>query len=344
MIETKFDISGTTLNVVKIDTNSLEHRVPNKVYTVKYDDRANEYHLGLVQDNYKENLPKKMYGVQGRQSKIITTFKDRKKPTGVLLSGDSGVGKTQLMIGIAEELREEGLPIILVESAFYGEVFNDFISSLGVCVILFDEFGKIYDDYQENLLSLLDGTTSSKKLYIFTENDSRAINNYILNRPGRAYYHFEYTKLEIEVVNEYLAETSITDINREDLLEYYSKVDRFSFDSLQAIVSQCTRFPEDSVEIVLKELNVPIPRDEGATYKVIKLLKNGKDIIKKVTSVDIERDDASLYIKKGKEQYYHIRFTAKKDTGTGEMSYRAKDKNSVYDMTVVEEIVSVWSY
>ncbi len=344
MIKVKYNIGGTTLNVVKIDTNSLVDKVPNKVYTVKYKEIADEYYLGLVQDNYKENLPKKMYGVQGRQNKIITTFKDREKSTGILLSGDSGVGKTQLMIGIAEELREEGSPVILVESAFYGEVFNDFISSLGVCVVLFDEFGKIYGDYQENLLSLLDGTTSSKKLYIFTENDSNIINDYILNRPGRAYYHFKYTKLELEVVNEYLEETEITSINKEDLLEYYSKVDRFSFDSLQAIVSQSIRFPEDSMETILKELNVPVPKDERSMYKVIKLLKDGKDITKKVNSVSAGSSYLELYIQKGKDPMYNIYFYNKKDLGDGQMVYRTEHGGSVYDITVVEEIISIWSY
>jgi len=342
MIETKFNIGGTTVGVVKIDTNSLVSEVPNKIYTVKYNEQVDEYYLGLIQDNYKENLPKKMYGIQGRQSKIITTFKDRKKSTGVLLSGDSGVGKTQLMIGIAEELREEGIPIILVESKFYGEVFNDFISSLGVCVVLFDEFAKIYDKQQENLLSLLDGTTSSKKLYIFTENNSNSINDYILNRPGRAYYHFKYTKLELEVVNEYLAETEITDTNKEELLEYYSKVDKFSFDTLQAIVSQCSRFPEDTMKEVLTELNVPVTMSDRTKYRVLKLLKDGKDITKKVTSVYVDRRSLDLYIRRGKNPNYNIVFYDKKELPDGRVVYRTEDDGNIYEVTAVKELVNLW--
>lgn len=344
MIETKFTLNTTTVNVVKIDTDSLVSKLPNKVYTVRYNENTGKYYLGLVQEDYKENLPKRMYGINGRQDKVIKTFKTRDKSTGLLLSGDSGVGKTQLMIGIAEELRKEGTPVILVESKFYGEDFNEFISSLGVCVVLFDEFGKIYGDQQENLLSLLDGTTSSKKLYIFTENNSRTINDYILDRPGRAFYHFKYTKLALEVVNEYLTEVEITDNNKKDLLDYYSKVDKFSFDTLQAVVTQCNRFPEDTMATVLEELNVPVVPTTRSVYKVMKLVKDGKDITQKVTSSYQGRSYFELSLKKGKDKHYNIAFHVKKELVDGSVMYKTEDAGSTYEITVLEEQVAIWGY
>lgn len=343
MIETKFSVSGATVNINKLDMGTFLDKLPNKVYTVKHNKNVDKYYLGLVQDNYKASLPKKIYGVQGRQDKVVKTFKERQKSTGVLLTGDSGVGKTQLMLSIAEELRDEGYPVVLVESDFHGENFNEFINSLGVCVVLFDEFGKVYGEKQESLLSLLDGTVSQKKLFIFTENQSWSIDNYILNRPGRAYYHFKYTKLEIGVVNEYLSEVGITTENKTGLLEYYSRVNKFSFDTLKTIVSECNRFPDTSIEEILEELNIPAVHKNEVEYKVIKLLKNNIDITNDTVQLNYDRGEVEVAVRNS-DRTVHINFTQKKELINGTVVYKTKILNDIYEVTLIKDTVNLWAY
>ena len=61
------------------------------------------------------------------------------------------------------------------------------------CIILFDEFEKVYDDQdQEKALTLLDGVFPSRKLFIMTVNNKWRVNEHMRNRPGRIYYMLDF--------------------------------------------------------------------------------------------------------------------------------------------------------
>ena len=59
-------------------------------------------------------------------------------------------------------------------------------------------------EYPMILLSLFDGTTGGKKLFIVTCNELYSLNSYIVNRPGRFHYHFRFDYPTPEDIREYL--------------------------------------------------------------------------------------------------------------------------------------------
>lgn len=147
-------------------------------------------------------------------------------------------------------------------------------------IILFDEFEKVYDDdRQGKILTLLDGTYTSKKLFVVTCNDRYRVNQFMFNRPGRFFYSFKFKGLDTRFVQEYCEDR----LNNKDLI---GSVVRFSnissnlnFDMLKAIVEEMNRYKETLTQ-VLKFINVESEADGYATYKVQKFVsKKGESIL-----------------------------------------------------------------
>ena len=115
----------------------------------------------------------------------------------------------------------EGIPTLIINSAFYGDTFNRFIQDIDQeCVVMFDEFEKTYseenndgENAQEKLLTLLDGVFPQKKLFLLTCNNLFKIDDHLKNRPGRVYYFLEFRGLEEDFVREYL-DDNLTDKNQ----------------------------------------------------------------------------------------------------------------------------------
>ena len=61
-------------------------------------------------------------------------------------------------------------------------------------------------DPQSGLLSLFDGTSQGKKLFIITCNSLSKLNDYLVNRPGRFHYHFRFEYPSSEEIMEYLTD------------------------------------------------------------------------------------------------------------------------------------------
>ena len=187
-----------------IDTYDL---LPSKTYVVCYDQREGCF---LVE---RENIEvtEKTYGEHLKKlDKVMSSFKEFDRSLGVILSGDKGIGKSVFAKLVCQEAVKTGLPVILVEACVPG--IGSFIESIKQeCVVLFDEFDKTFrsrrdDDDQAKLLSLFDGTSGGKKLYIVTCNELYGLNDYIVNRPGRFHYHFRFEYPTNEDIKDYLTD------------------------------------------------------------------------------------------------------------------------------------------
>ena len=225
-------------------------------------------------------VTEKSYGVQlAKAEKVLDSFKEFGRSLGVILSGDKGIGKSMFAKLVCMKSLSIGYPVIIVDACYPG--IARFIDSINQeCVVLFDEFDKTYrsnrdNDDQAALLSLFDGTSGGKKLFIVTCNELYGLNSFILNRPGRFHYHFRFDYPTPEDIREYL-----TDKLDE---KYYSEIDKvvefsrkisLNYDCLRAIAFELNNGNNFADAIV--DLNIMATEKEE--YKVYLFFENGKSV------------------------------------------------------------------
>lgn len=270
-IAKKFYTSGAVTQLVQYSADALTDTLEAGIYEL----RASKMGYYLVRQAERYSLPKLYGNVVKRAAKIIGTFNSRETSTGVLLSGDKGTGKSLLSMVLANIAVDEGKPVINIKEAFYGSDFEELMNAIPDAVLVFDEFAKVYktakdsnDDPQEHLLSFFDGAGARKRLMIFTENKTSGINEFMLNRPGRIYYHYKYTKLASDVIAEYCEEKGIPEDTIAFLQNYAINAREFSFDILKAIVEEALRYPTEDIKELIDDLNIT----SGDTSKNIKVV------------------------------------------------------------------------
>ena len=241
-------------------------KLPPKTYTVEYDERRGCF---LAEHSDMEAL-EKAYGTQAQKvEKVMKTFEIFPRSLGVLLVGDKGTGKTMFAKRLCIKATEQGIPVILVDEAFPQIV--RFIEKIDQqCLVLFDEFDKTFnshgtddDEYeydgprddQSMLLSLFDGTSGGKKLFVITCNRLNLLNECLINRPGRFHYHFRFecpTQGEIE---EYMKDNLATQYHK-DIPEVVSFAKRacLNYDCLRAIAFELNKESDESVRLFFLRL------------------------------------------------------------------------------------------
>lgn len=204
-------------------------------------------------------LEDKIYGNHDRKvTKVINSFKNTNRNFGIILSGQKGIGKSLFVRILANRGTEAGYPIINVSEYIPG--IADFLSSIEQeVIVIFDEFEKTFcnkDEYspQEEMLSLFDGIDSGKKLFVITCNETRNLNGYLLNRPGRFHYHFIISNPTENEVKEYMMDKLLP--------QYYNFIPQIvnlastihiTYDYLRAIAFELNQ--GYSLEETLEDLN-----------------------------------------------------------------------------------------
>lgn len=195
------------------------------------------------------------------------------KSMGVLFTGLPGTGKTYTMKYIVLKLiKELNLPVIIINSNL--PIDTDFYSIMSKIksIIVIDEFEKIYpttdddifsesssfthsnesnspivssvnrgyENYQSAFLTLLDGTIQNSNLYLITSNGK--ISKYLMQRPGRLKYVFNFNKLSNSIILNYL-DKKLNDLSiKEEVYSILNKIrsvlSNFSFDILETIVEE----------------------------------------------------------------------------------------------------------
>jgi hypothetical protein len=260
--------------------------LPVNIYTLNMD-----IEMGLFlteREHFK--IPKKIYGnTVKRANRFLQTFEARQGTTGILLTGLKGSGKTLEMTLTCEEALKRGYSVIVVPFAACGPAFNKFIQSINEpCIVIIDEFEKVYDDQeQEALLTLLDGTYPSKKLFMFTCNDKFKINTHMINRPGRIFYSISYGGLDEAFIRDYCADRLNDKSKTDSIVKVGILITDFNFDMLQALVEELNRYAEDSVKDCLELLNINMDYSSRVYYN-IEYYRNGEKV------EDTESDDFSI--------------------------------------------------
>lgn len=231
-----------------------------------------------------EHIPKYYGRTKEYAQRIINTYKDRPNNTGVLLSGEKGTGKTLLARYVALEMN---CPVIIINQAFaINELIVLFSYVKKNCVIIFDEFEKTYGAWenskkgsdQDTLLSILDGLTRSKKLFIFITNSYTSISYYMKNRPGRIFYDIKFDTVDDLFIKEYCMDNLKEKKHIPQIIKMSKLFNKFNFDCLKALVEEMNRYKETAVQAI-SMLNISM--DNIGYIKYDYVLTSGTKKIKK---------------------------------------------------------------
>lgn len=242
-------------------------------------------------------LPEKVYGkLDVLASRFWRTFSLSNKSMGAMFTGTSGSGKTTLAELLGNFGLANGFNVVLVTDLNADIELVRFIDRLERCVIVFDEFAKNFDyKLQDKMLTMFNDLSRSKKFFIITENDSKDINQFLRNRPGRIRYHVDFKRIKEFVIEDYCIDMQI-DFNSsfyKDLLEVYGKALTFSFDHLQALVDEHKKYPDDTLEELIEVLNLEIlTKEEKLSISKCIDVSDSNDI------KEVELDDSNVNMDK----------------------------------------------
>lgn len=259
----------------------------------------------------------KVYGNHDtRLARIRNAYNNSQRSLGVLMSGDKGMGKSLMVRMIAQEFQEnQKLPVVLVDENTPG--IAAFLDTLGECVVIFDEFEKKFPlrrredttSPQEQFLSLFDGMSSQRRVYVVTVNSLDNLSNFFVNRPGRFHYHIRFDYPEAEQVAEYLTD-QVQDITQKEVdnVVAFSRKTKINYDHLRAIAFELNiggTFAE-----IIGDLN--IKNVDDMYYEVTVKMSDGS-VWRNREPLDLfSGEDEETYVRKtsGKrENYFSFSFT-----------------------------------
>lgn len=281
------------------DSLRVYEQLPAQSYVVRFSERRGFYLEKYSDMEIKES---KVYGVhETKLKKVMNAFNTMNRNLGVILSGAKGIGKSLFAKMLASESVKAGTPVIVVDTYYSG--IASYIESIEQEVmVLFDEFDKTFGEVtsedgkaspQTHLLSLFDGISSGKKLFVVTCNELRKLNDYLVNRPGRFHYHFRFeypTSDEIRVyLKDKLNEEHYDEID--NVVAFANKVD-INYDCLRAIAFELntgTGFAD-----AIKDLNIINIEDEY--YDVMIKWENGFMSRNRAVMLDMFNNDESKIV------------------------------------------------
>lgn len=269
------------------DSVTTHDALPAYTYTVEFNDLTG---YSLKRAEPLTSGEEKVYGNHGdRVRRIVRSYEVMDRSLGVILSGDKGMGKSLMLRMVAEAMRNKhDLPTIIVRHNTPG--IASFIDEIGEAVIVFDEFEKIFTsdhkgDDQAQFLSLFDGMSAAKRLYILSVNDLTRLNDFMQNRPGRFHYHMRFTYPAADMIRTYLKDQAPTtsEKNIKEVVNFSRRFD-LTFDHLRAIAFELN-LGENFMDVV-GDLNIKRSINHGDMSEVIVTLKDGR-VVTFTGSIDL---------------------------------------------------------
>lgn len=244
-------------------------QLPPKTYRVDYDPDTRTF--SLLEAHDFEIPETKIYGQHlDKVKKVLNAMDKMNRNLGVILSGDKGIGKSLFSKCLGLKARKKGIPVILVNE--YHEGIANFLEEIEQTVmILFDEYDKTFNDKKYNcqaeMLSLFDGVSAGKKLFVITCNEIQSLSQYLINRPGRFHYHFRFLYPTADEIRAYMED----------------KLDKQYYDEIENVIAFSVRMNlnYDCLRSIAFELNNGLKFQEAindlniiriSQYKNIKII------------------------------------------------------------------------
>ena len=248
---------------------TMYDQLPPKTYRVDYDPETRIF--SLLEAHDFEIPETKIYGQHlDKVKKVLNSMDKMNRNLGVILSGDKGIGKSLFSKCLGLKARKKGIPVILVNE--YHEGIANFLEEIEQTVmILFDEYDKTFDEKKHNcqaeMLSLFDGVSAGKKLFVITCNEIQSLSQYLINRPGRFHYHFRFLYPTADEIRDYMED----------------KLDKQYYDEIENVIAFSVRMNlnYDCLRSIAFELNNGLKFQEAindlniiriSQYKNIKII------------------------------------------------------------------------
>lgn len=304
--------TGNTFKVFD-DTLRTYDEFPAQSYVVRFSKLEGFYLERYVDIEINED---KIYGVHiNKVNKVLNSFDRFNRSLGVILSGDKGIGKSLFAKLLSIAAIKKNIPLIVVDRFIPGVA--SYIESIDQEVmVLFDEFDKTFGEVrasdgeaspQTTLLSLFDGVSGGKKLFVITCNSLYKLNEYLINRPGRFHYHFRFDYPSPAEIREYLADKLQTAYYGEiNAVIAFSRKVNLNYDCLRAIAFEINS--GISFKEAISDLNI-VKIGDGARYNVNLHYKNGLIASCKNISLDLFGDNEESFWLGDKAGYQYVEVT-----------------------------------
>lgn len=322
----------STGNTYKIYDETLKtyDQLPAQVYQVNFE-KMSGFFLSKMEDIV---IKEKIYGVhEEKVSKVLSSFSAFSRNLGVILSGDKGIGKSMFAKLLSVKAIDKGYPLIIVNHYIPG--IADYLESIQQeVVVLFDEFDKTFNskdsrdsmnDPQAEMLTLFDGLSQGKKLFVVTCNNLNSLNDYLVNRPGRFHYHFRFDYPDGKQIREYLMDKIDEKFYGEidNVITFANKVP-INYDCLRAIAFELSL--GSSFSDAVKDLNIVNVTKE--LYKCTLVFESGI-VASRETYLDMFGDsDTTMEFRYKAEYDFDVKFNpsdAVFDVTTGENIVKSED-------------------
>ncbi len=228
---------GNHGNIFQLTEVSNNHeKLPVGIYKTQFSAKTNSIYL--EQTSLKFAFGYKVYGIEDKFIKhVIKTYKHTTGNLGILLNGVKGTGKTVTAQMLCNEMN---LPVIIVQSKYEGEILSNFINDIQQDVIIFfDEFEKMFPNYDYSVLTVMDGVLNNefRKTYLLTTNTSY-VNDNMLSRPSRIRYFKTFSDLSLDTILEIIDDKLQQVQFKKELIEFISNLEIITVDIVKSLIEE----------------------------------------------------------------------------------------------------------
>lgn len=254
------------------------------VYKIKIKNDHHNATFSLVKDFDRLPEPTTRFGdlnkIVNRTWHTYMEIKKRgRKSFAIGAVGYKGMGKTDFMAILANKAIDNGMIVVMVTEIKASIELVKYLSSLDNVFLVLDEFGKNFNwNLQEKMLTMFNNLEGRNRFMAITENRLNDISDLFLDRPGRIHYLLEFETTDNETIEEYCIHHNISEKLTKEILLAASKIANFSFDFLKGIEIEHSIYPDDTLEEMLKYLNLKKLQNNRYldVYKIEKITRDRK--------------------------------------------------------------------